>query len=61
MATPKYITITVNEGQGQRDFILPYRDFQTGSRGFRTAAKVLIDGKRYQLNLQAVEIGSKNS
>lgn len=34
--------------------------FKTGSTGFYGNAKAEIDGKRYQINFQAVEIGSKN-
>jgi hypothetical protein len=33
--------------------------FKTGSRGFYTNGKVEIDGKRYQTQIQLVEIGSK--
>jgi hypothetical protein len=35
--------------------------FSTGSRGFYGNGKVEIDGKRYQCNMQMVEIGSKPS
>jgi hypothetical protein len=35
------------------------RTFSTGSRGFRSQGKVVIDGKRYQATMQLVEIGSK--
>jgi hypothetical protein len=33
--------------------------FKTGSRGYYANGKVEIDGKRYQVNFQLVEIGSK--
>lgn len=33
--------------------------FKTGSRGYLAMGKVTIDGKRYQVNVQAIEIGSK--
>lgn len=33
--------------------------FSTGSRGFYGNGKVVIDNKRYQVNVQLVEIGSK--
>jgi hypothetical protein len=36
------------------------KEFKTGSRGYYTNGKVAIDGKRYQANIQLVEIGSKN-
>jgi len=33
--------------------------FKTGSRGFYANTKIEIDGKRYQTQIQLVEIGSK--
>ncbi len=33
--------------------------FKTGSRGFYGQGKIEIDGKRYQAQIQIVEIGSK--
>jgi hypothetical protein len=38
---------------------LPPKEFKTGSRGFFGNGKVEIDGKRYQVQIQLVEIGSK--
>ena len=38
----------------------PPKEFKTGSRGFFASGKVEIDGKRYQVQVQLVEIGSKN-
>lgn len=38
--------------------VLP-KQFKTGSRGFYANQKIEIDGKRYQIQIQAVEIGSK--
>jgi hypothetical protein len=38
--------------------VLP-KQFKTGSRGFYTNQKLEIDGKRYQMQIQVVEIGSK--
>ncbi len=38
--------------------VLP-KQFKTGSRGFYANQKIEVDGKRYQLQIQAVEIGSK--
>lgn len=35
------------------------KDFKTGSRGFYGTGKAEIQGKRYQINVQLVEIGSK--
>ncbi len=38
---------------------LPPKQFKTGSRGFYANTKVEMDGKRYQVQVQMVEIGSK--
>jgi hypothetical protein len=35
------------------------KDFKTGSKGFFGMAKAELDGKRYQIQVQVVEIGSK--
>ena len=35
--------------------------FSTGSKGFYGNGKIEIDGKRYQCNMQMVQIGSKPS
>ena len=35
------------------------KQFKTGSRGYYANQKVEIDGKRYQVQVQFVEIGSK--
>jgi hypothetical protein len=35
------------------------KDFKTGSRGFYAQGKIELDGKRYQVQIQLVEIGSK--
>lgn len=35
------------------------KEFKTGSRGFYGQGKIEIDGKRYQVQVQLVEIGSK--
>ena len=35
--------------------------FSTGSRGYYGQDKLEIDGKRYQVAIQLVEIGSKNT
>lgn len=38
---------------------LPPKEFKTGSKGYYANGKVEIDGKRYQAQIQLVEIGSK--
>jgi hypothetical protein len=35
------------------------KQFKTGSKGFYGQGQIVVDGKRYQLNFQAVEIGSR--
>ncbi len=35
------------------------KQFKTGSRGFFGTGKIEMDGKRYQAQIQLVEIGSK--
>ena len=40
-------------------FILNPKSFSTGSRGFHGKGKAEFNGKRYQVNLLVVEIGSK--
>jgi hypothetical protein len=35
------------------------KEFKTGSRGFYGQGKIEMDGKRYQVQIQLVEIGSK--
>ena len=37
------------------------KQFKTGSRGFYANGKIEIDGKRYQTQIQLVEIGSKGA
>jgi hypothetical protein len=40
---------------------LPPKLFKTGSRGFYANSKLEVDGKRYQVQIQMVEIGSKTA
>ena len=49
-----------SEGDPLGVFSLPSKTFKTGSRGFYANAKLEIEGKRYQVQIQLVEIGSKN-
>jgi hypothetical protein len=48
------------DGKNLAVFNLPPKVFKTGSRGFYANGKAEIDGKRYQVQIQIVEIGSKN-
>ena len=40
---------------------LPPKDFKTGSKGYYASGKIEIEGKRYQVQIQLVEIGSKKA
>jgi hypothetical protein len=51
--------IKTAEGQLLGMFTLPAKEFKTGSKGFYANGKLEIDGKRYQAQIQLVEIGSK--
>jgi len=53
--------IELKDSYGQVIYVgeLEPKTFKTGSRGHFVNGKVTIDGKRYQLQCQLVEIGSK--
>jgi hypothetical protein len=51
--------LKTDTGQPISVFTLPPKEFKTGSRGFYGNGKVEVDGKRYQVQIQLVEIGSK--
>ena len=53
--------IKTTEGQVVGTMALPIKEFKTGSRGFYANGKIEIDGKRYQAQIQLVEIGSKTT
>jgi hypothetical protein len=57
-----YLTaeLKLDNGQSVTVLTLPPKDFKTGSKGFYGNAKIEINGKRYQVQVQIVEIGSKN-
>jgi hypothetical protein len=52
--------IKTTEGQSVTILALPAKEFKTGSRGFYANGKAEFEGKRYQVQVQLVEIGSKN-
>ncbi|HLN88677.1 MAG TPA: hypothetical protein VK253_01280 [Candidatus Binatia bacterium] len=43
----------------KQNFILDKKDFRTGSKGYYGTGKMVAGGKRYQISIQVVEIGSK--
>ena len=49
-----------NEGTLLNVMTLPPKEFKTGSRGYYANGKMEIEGKRYQVQIQLVEIGSKS-
>ena len=55
------IELKTDAGQLIGLMTVPPKDFKTGSKGFFASGKVDIDGKRYQAQVQLVEIGSKAS
>ncbi len=51
--------IKTDDGKLLGVMTLPEKAFKTGSRGYYANGKIEIDGKRYQAQIQLVEIGSK--
>ncbi len=55
------VEIKTAEGQPIGLLTVEPKNFKTGSRGYHGQAKIDFNGKRYQTQLQMVEIGSKNT
>lgn len=55
------IAVDINDNKGERCGLIFAKPkvFKTGSRGYYGIGKVEIEGKRYQAQVQLVEIGSK--
>jgi hypothetical protein len=53
--------IKTDDGKVLGVMTLPPKDFKTGSKGYYASGKLEIDGKRYQTQIQLVEIGSKKA
>ncbi len=51
--------LKLDDGQSIAVLTVPPKEFKTGSRGFFGSTKAEINGKRYQIQIQVVEIGSK--
>lgn len=51
--------LKTQEGQLVAVLTVPPKDFKTGSKGYFGSTKAEIEGKRYQVQIQIVEIGSK--
>ena len=61
MTIPSFIVAELKSESGESlgmISVLP-KLFKTGSRGFFTSQKIEIGGKRFQVQVQLVEIGSK--
>ena len=52
--------LKLDDGQSIAVLTVPPKEFKTGSRGFYGSTKAEINGKRYQIQIQVVEIGSKS-
>ena len=55
------VELKTDAGQLISLMTVPPKDFKTGSKGFFASGKFEIEGKRYQAQIQLVEIGSKTS
>ncbi len=55
------VEIKTEEGQTIGVLTVEAKNFKTGSRGYHGQAKIDFEGKRYQTQLQMVEIGSKSA
>jgi hypothetical protein len=56
-----YVVVTIKSDTGEvvGEMLANEKQFKTGSRGFYANAKFDIQGKRYQAQIQLVEVGSK--
>jgi hypothetical protein len=53
--------IKTDDGKLLGVMTLPAKEFKTGSKGYYANSKLEIDGRRYQAQIQLVEIGSKKT
>ena len=56
-----HIDVTMRDDRGTLlgVIVAAAKQFKTGSRGYYGTTKLEIDGRRYQVQVQLVEIGSK--
>ena len=61
MDNPNFVIAELKSDSGQMLTVLTVapKEFKTGSKGFYANQKMEIGGKRYQLQIQIVEVGSK--
>ncbi len=50
-----------DDGKPLGSLMVAPKNFKTGSRGYYANGKIEIDGKRFQTQIQMVEIGSKGA
>jgi hypothetical protein len=50
---------TIQLNGDKQNFVIDKKDFKTGSRGYYGTGKMVAGGKKYQISIQVVEIGSK--
>jgi len=57
------LTVTIRDDNGQSVgvLVLQPKAFASGSRGYFGTGKLQLEGKRYQGQVQLVEIGSKGA
>lgn len=53
------VVFTTEDGTKVGEMSVDEKQFKTGSRGFHGQGKLEVNGKRYQTQVQMVEIGSK--
>ncbi len=53
------VEMKTDDGKAIGTMTAAAKDFKTGSKGFYANGKLEIEGKRYQVQIQLVEIGSK--
>ena len=63
METPSVVIAELKTETGQLLTVLTVtpKEFKTGSRGFYANQKIELGGKRYQVQIQLVEVGSKKA
>ena len=53
--------LKTDDGKSLGTMTVAPKNFKTGSRGYYANGKMELDGRRYQLQIQLVEIGSKGT
>lgn len=55
------VVLKNEKGEAVGNLLAEPKTFRTGSRGYYGTAKVVLDGRRYQAQVQLVEIGSRQA